>query len=516
MQHSHQIAIIGGGIQGAALLWEAAHRGIDAVLLEGSDYASATSANSLKIIHGGLRLLQHADVAGCLAMIREQRVLHRIAPTLTKPLPFVIPTGVPGTAPTAVMAAGLLAYQMLRATEGGIHGQTISLPRSRIVSRRDMQIWFDDTTLPVGNGGLWYDVQASHSERLALAFINSARSRGVSAHNYTRVSRIDRGSDGFELTLRPDRTEGPQSLHCQHVIDARGYGRYQCDNASAVNQHGYIKAVNLVLRRRGPTVARGLPVVDSNIDKRLLFMAPWRNAQVIGTWYFPVQAGTPATALLPTEFAECLRDANHVLQQPLEAADVRHIHIGFLPAGSNSGHDGDQAARLLGKGTVTSRPPDPGRHGFHYRVETTKLTMARALAVATIDRLVHEAGLSATPSRSHNTAVEQELDTRLLSDESITRYCDLLETQGPVDVLPVTIRADIEDSLANEQVLHLADLVRRRLPLGDLQPPTQHLAAAIADEAGRALGWSQERRQQEIQQLYDEYPHRVTAERCNN
>ena len=88
----YDLVVVGGGIYGAAVAWDAVGRGLRVCLIEKSDFSAGTSANSLKIIHGGLRYLQHADLRRMRESIREQRTLMRIAPHLVHPLPVLIPT----------------------------------------------------------------------------------------------------------------------------------------------------------------------------------------------------------------------------------------------------------------------------------------------------------------------------------------------------------------------------------------------------------------------------------------
>src|SRR4051812_36051048 len=85
------VLVIGGGIQGAAIAWEAARRGLDVALVDRGDFGGATSANSLKIVHGGLRYLQKGDFKRVRESIRERSGLLRLAPHLVRPLPCVLP-----------------------------------------------------------------------------------------------------------------------------------------------------------------------------------------------------------------------------------------------------------------------------------------------------------------------------------------------------------------------------------------------------------------------------------------
>ena len=89
---THDLVIIGGGIYGICAAWDAALRGLSVVLLEKKDFAHATSANSFKIVHGGLRYLQHADFRRLRESSHERNVLLRIAPHMVRPLPILIPT----------------------------------------------------------------------------------------------------------------------------------------------------------------------------------------------------------------------------------------------------------------------------------------------------------------------------------------------------------------------------------------------------------------------------------------
>src|SRR5262245_48845674 len=87
----HDLLIVGGGIQGAAACWEAAHRGLRTALVEAEDFGGGTSWNSLKTIHGGFRYLQTLDLPRIRESVRERRALLRIAPAIVRPLEFVAP-----------------------------------------------------------------------------------------------------------------------------------------------------------------------------------------------------------------------------------------------------------------------------------------------------------------------------------------------------------------------------------------------------------------------------------------
>ena len=114
------LIIIGGGIYGASVAWEAITRGLSVALIEKDDFGHATSANSLKTIHGGLRYLQKADFKRMRESISERKTLMRIAPHLVHPLPCVMPTYGHLMKGKEVMTLGLFLNDIIsfdRATE---------------------------------------------------------------------------------------------------------------------------------------------------------------------------------------------------------------------------------------------------------------------------------------------------------------------------------------------------------------------------------------------------------------
>src|SRR5215217_6041067 len=89
---AHDLVVVGGGLHGACIAWDAAQRGLRVALIERDDFGAATSANSLRIVHGGLRYLARGDLRRMRQSIRERSTLLRIAPTLVEPLPVLVPT----------------------------------------------------------------------------------------------------------------------------------------------------------------------------------------------------------------------------------------------------------------------------------------------------------------------------------------------------------------------------------------------------------------------------------------
>src|SRR5262245_48680583 len=107
------VVIVGAGIGGACLAWDGALRGLSVALVDRGDICGATSANSLKIVHGGVRYLQHFDLQRLRQSCRERSIFLRIAPHLVRPLPFVVPTYGHGLQGAEILAVGLGVYDLL-------------------------------------------------------------------------------------------------------------------------------------------------------------------------------------------------------------------------------------------------------------------------------------------------------------------------------------------------------------------------------------------------------------------
>src|SRR3954447_14684083 len=110
---AHDVVVVGGGIHGACIAWDAALRGLRVALVERDDFGGATSANSLRIVHGGLRYLARGDLRRMRESIRERSAFLRIAPSLVEPLPVLVPTTGAGTRSRPAMGTAIALNDLL-------------------------------------------------------------------------------------------------------------------------------------------------------------------------------------------------------------------------------------------------------------------------------------------------------------------------------------------------------------------------------------------------------------------
>ena len=174
---AHDLLVIGGGIQGACIAWDATQRGLAVALVERDDFGSATSANSLRIVHGGIRYLARGDLPRMRESIRERSALLRIAPGLVEPLPVLVPTGPPGVPGRAAFGAALALTHALSLTRNRHLDPSRHIAAGRILSRAE-------TLRPLPRPG-----SRVHHRRRTLV----RRADGASGAAHSRLRRVGGG-----------------------------------------------------------------------------------------------------------------------------------------------------------------------------------------------------------------------------------------------------------------------------------------------------------------------------------
>ena len=159
------VLVVGGGIYGVCTAWDAALRGLSVALVEKGDFGSATSSNSLKIIHGGLRYLQHADLKRVRESTAERRTLMRIAPHLVHPMPCLMPTYGHALKGKEAMAVALFLNDLVCFDRNGLSDPQKHIPRGRVISKKEcMSLIPGVNERELSGGALWYDCQLYNSE----------------------------------------------------------------------------------------------------------------------------------------------------------------------------------------------------------------------------------------------------------------------------------------------------------------------------------------------------------------
>ena len=264
------LLVIGAGINGAAIARDAALRGLSVALVEQDDIGGGTTAWSSRLIHGGLRYLEHGELGLVRESLRERELLLRNAPHLVRPLEFVLPVYAGRSRAALSIRAGLSAYDLL-SPRG-------ALPRHSWLSTTAALTLEPALAQPgVRGAALYWDAQAEFPERIAVENALDARAHGALLLTHTRVARL--AQDGAHL-VGPGGDE--RVLNARAIVNATGPW---LDELFTSTRHrpllGGTKGSHIVLPRFDGAPGRAL-YAEAVSDGRPFFVIPWLGHLLVG------------------------------------------------------------------------------------------------------------------------------------------------------------------------------------------------------------------------------------------
>lgn len=539
------LAVVGGGAFGACAAWEAALRGYSVALIEARDFGSGTSANSFKFVHGGIRYLQHLDFARLRASCGERSALLRIAPHLVEPRPVAIPTYGHGRNGKAFLGTGFNTYDALTLGRNrGIRDRQRHIPRSRFMSRAEVLRRFDGLeSRRLTGAAVFSDAQMYHPPRLVLAFVKSAVERGAVALNYVEALSLLRHGDRVTGVIARDRLTGErievksrvvlnaagpwsekllQNVHGWQLPTAGIYSRDTCLIIDGAPEPDYALAVQGFSVDRGAKIGRGA---------RHLFVVPWRGHRLVGVWHIVYRKGADAIEITEPEMSRILDEFNRSLHSmSVRREDIRLVNAGLVPFG-----DSDDTGVQLEFGKRSHLVDSAKVHGIEGLVTLigVRHTMARGdacRAMDIVDAKLRRSGK--TPDSREVPLAGGDLDDfatlvgdvqDVLTGESSHGMARELASLYGVEALDRLGRAraagtlgriaggdithiQVDEAIENEMAQSLADVVFRRTPLAAAGNPGKDVLQACADLMGERLGWSDQRRQQELEMVIARFP----------
>ncbi len=531
-QTNLDLLIIGGGIHGSIAAWDASLRGLSVALIDAGDFGAATSANSLKIVHGGLRYLQRADFRRMRESIRERSTLLAIAPHLIRPLPFVV-----GTYGTAFDSKPALAVA-LKVADGVGFDRNRRLPvdrcfpGSRVVSRsRCLELFPQFDPAGLSGGAIWYEGQMLGSERLTLAFLISASEKGAVLANHVRALKpIVEGGRVVGVVARDEKGGQELTVRCRAVLNAAG--PWAEGFLESRPRPGLALAINLVTRRRWSDHGVGIRSrADASQDPvcgggRYMFLTPWRSSTLLGTAYLPQPSGTDRPTVAPAlleNFVDEWNAACPALELSIE--DLSFYHRGLVPL--KAGFESGRPDALAERSRIVDHGESDGIRGL-VSLTGAKYTTARAAAQLAVDRVFVHLGTPSPRCRtgelpvyggeSQDGASGDAVETRLRENHGSAakklaeRFAATDGWSEPLGPDSEILRGEVFHAVREEMALTLGDLVFRRTAMGaEARPADGELAAAAAIMAAE-LGWSDARRQDEIGRVLASYAPLAGAE----
>jgi glycerol-3-phosphate dehydrogenase len=535
----YDVLIIGAGAFGAAAARDAAARGLRTALIEQSDFGGGASAECFKMVHGGIRYLQHADFKRLRSSCYERSTLLRIAPHLVQPLPIAIPTYGHGRRGRAFLGAGALAYDLLTIDRNaGIRDPGRRIGRSRFLSRSQVLKLFPHLAADDLSGAVVFeDGQMYNPARLVLAFVKSAVAAGATACNYVEALQFLWEGSAVRGVRARDRLSGEEfDVRARMTLNAagpwadyleRGEQKFGAWKRAPFSRDAYF------IVDRAPTSEYGVAVQGLSRDKdavlgratRHLFSVPWRDKTLLGVWHrlFPDK---PETAQVePREIDAWIAELNSVYPAlELSADEVTFANCGLVPFGDTA----TETELSFGK---ESRITDHAEHGISGLVSLVgiRFTTARGDAARALELLLRQArqssarrtekplcggdiedfaafeshalrtkpaGLSDASMRGlvrNHGALYGEVMRRALADAPGTNVHRAATIPGTP-----TLLAEVQYAVDEEMAMKLEDIVLRRTDLAAGCNPGRAAIESAAHEMARRLRWSQRRLQEEI------------------
>jgi len=327
---AYDIVVIGGGITGTGIARDAALRGLKVALFEKADYASGTSSKSSKLIHGGLRYLEHGEIGLVFESVSERRVQARVAPHLVRPLPFLIPIYKGAKPGLEMMNFGLWIYDSLALFRAPKLHKTFRGTRAALELEPSLRA-------EGLRGALEYYDCNTDDARLVLENALDARALGAACHTYTEVTRFERRADGriTGVAVRDRLTGEARIVTSRVVILAAGawtdemIARFELPIERPLLRR--TKGVHVVVPHDRLPLARAITLISS-IDHRVMFAIPWRERTVLGTTDTDFEGTADDVAADAADVAYLCDSANGVFPDArLEPKDVISTWAGLRP-----------------------------------------------------------------------------------------------------------------------------------------------------------------------------------------
>lgn len=333
----YDLVIIGGGIYGACLSLEASRRGLSSILLERDDYGGATSWNSLRILHGGLRYLQTFDLPRFRESVTERHWFCKNFPDFVRPLPCLMPLYGRGLKRRATFGPALILNDFLSSHRNDGVVDQVKLPRGRLVEAEQTREKFPLVNRERLEGaGFWYDAMMVNSQRVLMETLHWSCSKGGRALNYVEARELLTES-GQVVGVRGWDKLADREVEYRASIVINCAGPWSREVASRFDRdlprlfHASL-AFNVLVERE-PLASTALAVQPPHAGAQVYFMHPVNGGILLGTihapWKGPVTTPVVEEPLL-----------NHLIQEvnlavpgfELKRGDICRVLSGLLPA----------------------------------------------------------------------------------------------------------------------------------------------------------------------------------------
>jgi len=504
------VVVIGGGINGVAIARECARAGRRTLLVEQHDFAAGTTSRSTRMIHGGLRYLEHGDIAQVRESLRERERLLRDSPNLVRPMDFLLALNEKSRRSALSVRAGLWLYRRMGAGRNQI-------PRAEDHEKFERLL---------DSGRRWslfsfQDAQCEFPERLVAEWLTEAMVAGAEVRNHSQVLQVQLRQGRVQGVRLRDRLTGKEEqVGAAWVINATGpWVDTFCQAAGIAHSRsliGGVRGSHIVVPRFAGALEAA--IYAEAVDGRPIFVIPWNNQTLVGTTEVPDSGDPDRVEPTPQEINYLLDSVSSLFPRlKVGRQDIHYAFAGvrplpFTPDAAPSAitrrhslydHTADGAAQMIS-------------------IVGGKLTTAAQVARECV------AKIGATPSNTPVVALASDASASTLLEEWVRKLSadsgigegtvrSIVEWHGKhspaitsaasarpelrAPLCPHTehIAAEAVHAFSNECAITLADVLLRRVPVALAScwsdSCSHHAGACIA----AAMGWSERRSAEELE-----------------
>ena len=516
---SYDVVVIGGGMAGAGVARDLALRGVAVALLDKDDFAYGTTSRSSKLIHGGLRYLELFDFGLVRESLRERERLHRLAPHVVRPLPFLVPIYREASRPMIQVRIGLKLYDWL--TPGRDRERYRVLPAIDALSlepRLRMQ--------GLKGAGYYFDDLLLFPERLCLENVLSASRHGARAFNYAEVEEILRDASGAPsgVRVRDLLSNRVVSLRAKVIVNATGPWVDRLRERAGITERGRhivrtTKGIHCLLPRLTDRA-----IYHATGDDRMIFVIPWREFSLVGTTDTDFNGDLDRLHATAAEVEYLLSEVRQAVPDPrVAASEVAYTYAGVRPLSFEEGRRASDVSRAH---KVVAEAD-----GRFVSITGTKLTCFRSLAEQVGDTVMQTLGRRVA-SRTHELTldgadeevgtvearawldVSADVEASGLSRTTLERlvatygrvYRSVVELAGKVPagaerLCPSNpeIVAQLYRAVQDEMAVSLQDVMLRRTGIGTSACQGRDCVESIAARMAQLQGWSPRRQTAELE-----------------
>lgn len=530
--------IVGGGIHGTTAYHELARQGLRVAIIEKGDFGQATSANSLKILHGGLRYLQHLNFNRMRESIKSRWHYMEMAPHLITPMPCLMATKGMGIQSKPIMAIALALFDLIAWDRNKNVPAKNRVGRGKVISKKEiLKLAPGINTQELTGAALWYDDLIVNTERMTLAFVleGSDKYKGAAANYVKALEIVKDGGKVVGIQARDELSGEKIFIDTRLIVNAAGpwAGTIESPAKPTSAPEDLAKAVNIVINRplfKG--YGMGLSSKSGYVDKdavvkrgsRLFFFAPWKDATIIGTTYRYYRQNNDYLTVTESDINELIEEVNGIYPRAkLTREDVTFSHCGLVPAHRGINFDHNTTPQLIKHSRIIDHQETDSLTGL-YTIEGVKYTTAPEIARQLAELLKEKeelktfrSGEQFAPGRRKVCMSEaniRRLDKQYphiaenYGKDSGVIYQIMEDVPGAKTILldePQLTKAEVIHSVEQEMTICLKDMVLRRTSVATCSCPSREGLTAIARAMGELLDWGELRIDDEVASVFDHF-----------